>query len=124
MRDTMKRKEQLLPENLRYQRTWRAGGHVTENEGLAEGNRVNKEGRTREHRLNRRTGCLESWQGGEIKTKGGEVEVEVDGGENSLRRRIENGAGDWVAGSGKGVSYSIFYTRNMNNITGKLRDIS
>ena len=39
----MKREEQLLPENLRYQRTGRSRGHVAEDGGL-----VDREGDSRE----------------------------------------------------------------------------
>ena len=47
MRDTMKRKEQLLQKSLRHQRRGRAGGHIAENRGLVEGNGDIGEGRTR-----------------------------------------------------------------------------
>ena len=50
--------------------------------------------------------------------------MEVGHREYWLRRRKKNKARDGVAGSGKGVSYSVFCTRNMNYITGKLGDIS
>ena len=79
----MKRKEQLLPENLRYQRTGRTRGHVAENRGLEERDRDNGEGRAGQW-----TGRLESMQGGEIKTRGGELEV--DGVEDGLRQRTRS----------------------------------
>ena len=84
----MKRKEQLLPENLRYQRTGRSRGHVAENGGLEERDGDNGEGRAGQHGLDRRTGSLERRQGGKIKTRG--RELEVDGVEDGLRRRTRS----------------------------------
>ena len=69
----MKRKEKLLPENLQHQRTGDSRGHVAENGGPEEGDGDNGEGGTGQHGLDGRTGSLESGQGGEIETRGGEL---------------------------------------------------
>ena len=82
MRYSMKRKEQLLPENLQHQRTWESRGHVAENGGLEEGDGDNGEVGAGQHGLDGRTGSLESRQGEEIKTRGGELKV------NSLEDRL------------------------------------
>ena len=50
--------------------------------------------------------------------------AEVDGREAGLWQRIWIGGGGRAVRSRKGISYSVFCTRNMNYITGKLRDIS
>ena len=67
-------------------------------------------------------GILECRQSVEIKTRGGEIKV--DGREAGLWQRIWIGGGGRAVRSRKGISYSVFCTRNMNYITGKLRDIS
>ena len=81
----MKRKEQLLPENLRHQRIGGFRGHVAENGGLETTDGDNGEGGAGQHGLDGRTGSLESRQGGEIKTRGGELEV--NSMEDWLRQR-------------------------------------
>ena len=88
----MKRKEQNLLENLRHHRKWTSGGHVTKNGGSEERNGDNGEGGVGQHGLDGRASGLESWQGGEIKTRGGELEVKRHGGRieaegTELRRR-------------------------------------
>ena len=65
---------------------------------------------------------MECRQGGEIETRG--EEVKVDGKEAGLWRRTWNWDGGRTVWSRKGVSYSIFCTRNMDDIAGELRDIS
>ena len=84
----MKRQEQLLPENLRHQRTGGSGGHVAENRGPLEGNGDNREGGAGQHGLDGRTGSFKSGQGGKIKTRGGELEV--NGVEDGLRRKARS----------------------------------
>ena len=72
----MKREEQLLSENLRYQRTGRSRGHVAEDRGLTERDRDNGEGWAGQHGFDGRAGGLRCRQGGKIKTRGGELEVD------------------------------------------------
>ena len=86
----MKSKEQMLAKNHWNQRTGRSKGHITENRGLMERDGDNRKGRAGWHRLNKRTGGLEGRQGGEIKTRGGEVMVDCR--EAGLLRRNWNRA--------------------------------
>ena len=72
--------------------------------------------------MNGRTGGLECRQGGKIKTRG--QVLEVDGREDGLRQRVQISDGGRTIGSRKGISYSVFCTRNIDDITSKLRDIS
>ena len=68
--------------------------------------------------MNGGTGRLDGRQGGEIKTRGGEIEF--NGGKAGLWRRGWNGGGVRVVGSAQGICKGILYTRNMDNVTGKL----
>ena len=73
MRDTVNRKEQMLSENLRYQRMGRSRGHIAENGGLAKRDGDNKsEG-------------LDSmvWTEGQAAWRNGKVEKSKPGVENS-----------------------------------------
>ena len=81
----MKRKEQLLPENLRHQRTGRSRGHVAENADWRKGTETTerealdsmvwKEGQS-------------AWRAGKVeKLKPGCGELEVNGVEDGLSRR-------------------------------------
>ena len=62
--------------------------HVAENRGPEERDGDNEEGGAIQHNLDRRTGSLESGQGREIKTRGGEIEV--NGVKEGLRRKARS----------------------------------
>ena len=78
----MKKQEQILSENLWYQRTGGSGGHVAKNKGPEEGNGDNEEGGAGQHGLDGRTG------GGEVKTRDGELQV--NGVEDRLRWKAQS----------------------------------
>ena len=84
----MKRQEKILPGNLQHLRTGRSGGHVAKNGGPEEMNEDNGEGGAGQNSLDRRASGLESWQSGEIETRGGELKV--DGVEDGLRRKARS----------------------------------
>ena len=84
----MKRQEKILPENLRHQRIGRSGGHVAKNGGPEERNVNNEEGGAGQHGLVGRASGLESWQGGEIETRG--RELKVDSVEDGLRQKVRS----------------------------------
>ena len=88
MRYSMKRQEQLLLEYLRHQRTGGPGGQGAENRGPEERNGDNREGGDGQHVLEGKTGSLESGQGGEIETRGGELKV--NGLEDGLRGKAQS----------------------------------
>ena len=63
-----------MTESSGNQRSRRTGGHITKDRGPEEGDVDHKQGCAREHGLDGGAGGLESRQGREVKTRGGEVE--------------------------------------------------